>query len=241
MPRVSVGGTAAATNSTATCSQSPIANMGTALAPLLVCSPLSLHPLLLTPTLTLAGPHAPVEVDMTEADFESEAGEAAAAAVLQAHLHPGLNGSASGAVLDALEDAEAAFEQQHAPQQQQAQQQQLGMGEQAAAQSGGGGGGGLQVPLSTGGGGAGAASPSWSGLALGPVAGAPASQELALPPDTPRKAAICEATRERIIQKLFEALQANPRQVCWLLLAARCWCVGRCCCCCSCLFVCASG
>lgn len=31
------------------------------------------------------------------------------------------------------------------------------------------------------------------------------------PPDTPRKAAIAESTRERMIQSVFEALQANPR------------------------------
>lgn len=51
-----------------------------------------------------------------------------------------------------------------------------------------------------------------SGLDAG--AAAAAAAEVA-PPDTPRKAAICEATRERIIQALFQALQANPRRVGW--------------------------
>ena len=58
-----------------------------------------------------------------------------------------------------------------------------------------------------------------SGLDAGAAAeaaAAAAAAELAAevaPPDTPRKAAICEATRERIIQALFQALQANPRWV----------------------------
>lgn len=120
-------------------------------------------------TQLTAGPHSPLDVEMTTADYQTPAGDAAAAAVLAA-ARSGRRGSA--AMMDALEAAEAAFDDAE--------------GRRGAA------GGSLGVG-------------SGAGAGYEDAAAAPP------PPDTPRKAAICEATRERIIQKVFEALQANPR------------------------------
>jgi hypothetical protein len=44
-----------------------------------------------------------------------------------------------------------------------------------------------------------------------PVAGTAWLHQHAAPPDTPRKAAISEGTREQMIEAIFTALHANPR------------------------------
>lgn len=52
-----------------------------------------------------------------------------------------------------------------------------------------------------------------AGLRRDAAAGGAVAAGHALPPDTPRKAAICEGTRERMVQALFQSLQDNPRYV----------------------------
>lgn len=140
---------------------------------------------------------------MTAEDFTcNPEAEAAAEAVLAAR-RSGVCGSA--AMLDALEAAESAYEQQAAARQAQEDAKQV---EQLASVKAAAG---SQV---------GAAAASAAGLAaaqlpqvhplpVGPAQWGAGSDER--PPDTPRKAAICEGTREKMVQAVFEALQANPR------------------------------
>lgn len=118
---------------------------------------------------------------MTEADYKDDPAGDAAAAAVLATCKQLGGRPSSSAMLDALEAAEDAYEQQ----QEQQRQQQQGVGA------------GSYVSTSI---------TSISGV--GDAEALPASPRQ---PDTPRKAAICEATRERIIQKIFEALQTNPR------------------------------
>ncbi len=140
---------------------------------------------------------------MTAEDFTSNPeAEAAAEAVLAAR-RSGVCGSA--AMLDALEAAESAYEQQAAASQAQPRTKHV---EQLASLKAAAG---SQVGAAAASAAALAAAhlPPVHPLPVGPAQWGAGSDER--PPDTPRKAAICEGTREKMVQAVFEALQANPR------------------------------
>ncbi|KAL4437454.1 hypothetical protein ABPG75_004593 [Micractinium tetrahymenae] len=149
------------------------------------------------------GPRPPVEAEITAEDFTTDPeAEAAAAAVMEAR-RSGRSGSA--AMLDALEAAESAYEQQAAARQAQAHAKRV---EKLAS---------LKAAANSRVGAAAAAAAAAAAtqlqlvnpLPVGPAEwGAGGGERL---PDTPRKAAICEGTREKMVQAVFEALQANPR------------------------------
>lgn len=127
----------------------------------------------------LAGPTAPIDAEMADAELAGEAEDAAVAAVAAAHRQ---GRSGSNDMLDVLEAAEAKFDQQHATGAGAGADQQGSPMEQKSSPQGG-------QP---------AANTAWL-------------DQHAAPPDTPRKAAISEGTREQMIEAIFTALHANPR------------------------------
>ncbi|KAI7837059.1 hypothetical protein COHA_009135 [Chlorella ohadii] len=141
------------------------------------------------------GPVPPVDAEMTEADFEDPAGDAAAAAVMAARRQ-GHNSSSQ--MLDALEAAEAAFEQQEAAAEQQRQIDRI-------ASIKGGAGPGASA--------AAAAAAAAAAMAVPPP---DTPRKAAIAP-------ISEGTRERIISALYEALQANPRYCSEPSRSVMCW------------------
>lgn len=135
---------------------------------------------------------------MTAEEFTSDPGAQAAADAVLAARRSGRSGSA--AMLDALEAAEGTYERQHEARKLQAQAHGLQGPALQAAASHGQAGGAVAVQV-----------PPGAPQAAGPGQWGAAGNERA--PDTPRKAAICEGTREKMVQAVFEALQANPRWV----------------------------
>lgn len=114
-------------------------------------------------------------------------------------------------MLDALEEAESAYERQAAARQAQAQTERDK--KLAALRAAAGSQAGAAAEAAAAAAAATAQLPPVAPLLLGLGLGSAGAGERL--PDTPRKAAICEGTRERMVQAVFEALQLNPR---WVLL-----------------------